>query len=81
MKFISGPLHGTEVFDFHPRERALGYEFITVPALDLDRGGILHHCYVKTAYWRFQKPLIWYFAWQLASDDVLIAQAREVFGL
>jgi hypothetical protein len=80
MKFVCGSWHGRDVEKSHKREVTLAHEFITVPVFNRSRNIVTYECYVKTAYWWFQKPLIWYFAWQFAKDDELLAQALELFG-
>lgn len=84
MKFVGGPMHGQEVPDDAQRVFINGREILSVLALDLaapDESLVqtTFH-YVKMPYWRFCKPMLYYFAQVSLNPDELFDRCREVLG-
>lgn len=86
MKLIGGPVHGVELRELPHAYylcSACGLEFVNV--LVAQGPDTQRQCYLKVAYFRFWRPLIWYYAWQGdecdAGGDRVLAQALEMFGL
>jgi hypothetical protein len=77
MKFVGGPMHGLPVPDEVDRFTVRGTtEFICVQCFN--GGELTAHTYVKTAYWQFDKPLLWYFASVAMPEEDLARLARQV---
>lgn len=74
-------MHGLDIPDEVPRVRVGSAEAVSVSCLEAGTmREIRTYVYVKMPYWRFNKPLLWYFALATMDEEETTALARRVFA-